>query len=269
MQTILAYLRDVSPFQADFASYLRGISKRVGSLFVAKSNCSSILDSELKSREKIRHRKAMSHSRSIIVEEKGGLNTVLTRSFYDRNTIIVACELLGRLVTVRRNKRRVARIVETEAYVGSDPANHAFRGQTRRNRSMFKDPGTLYVYTVHAQNCMNAVTRRGEAVLIRAAEPIENVWERTSGPGLLCRAMGITRKDDGKSLLQCEISIVDDGYRPTSIASSPRIGVTKWRYRHLRFFIKDNPFVSKRMRQSRLKCWPYNSSAGPLHEGHQ
>jgi len=187
-------------------------------------------------------------------EEKARQDILLSRSFYDRDTVLVARELLGKLIVVERDKRRAARIVETEAYVTGDPANHAFRGQTKRNRSMFKDPGTLYVYTVHAQNCMNAVTKRGEAVLIRAAQPIEDMSERTSGPGLLCRAMGITREDDGKPLLRCEISIRDDGYRPASIASSPRIGVTRWKDRHLRFFIKDNPFVSKQMRQPRLKC---------------
>jgi len=187
-------------------------------------------------------------------EEKARQDIVLSTSFYDRDTVLVARELLGKLIVAERNERRAARIVETEAYVTGDPANHAFRGQTKRNKSMFKDPGTLYVYAVHAQNCMNTVTKRGEAVLIRAAQPIEDVSERTSGPGLLCRAMGITREDDGKPLLRSEISIRDDGYRPASIASSPRIGVTKWKTRHLRFFIKDNPFVSKQMRQPRLKC---------------
>jgi len=182
---------------------------------------------------------------SAVREEKTPQGSVLSGKFYDRDTFLVAKDLLGKLIIVERNERRIARIAETEAYVAGDPANHAFRGQTKRNRSMFKDPGTLYVYAVHAQNCMNAVTKRGEAVLIRAAEPVENVSERTSGPGLLCRAMGITREDDGKSLLQSEISIRDDGCRPTSIASSPRIGVTKWKDRHLRFYIQGNPFVSK------------------------
>jgi len=178
---------------------------------------------------------------SAVREEKTTQGNVLSGRFYDRDTVLVAQDLLGKLIVVERDGRRIARIVETEAYVAGDPANHAFRGETKRNRSMFKDPGTLYVYAVHALNCMNAVTRRGEAVLIRAAQPVENMSERTSGPGLLCRAIGITREDDGKSLLQGEISIRDDGCRPASIASSPRIGVTKWKDRHLRFFISDNP----------------------------
>jgi DNA-3-methyladenine glycosylase len=177
--------------------------------------------------------------------ERKALGTVLPRSFYDRDTVLVARELLGKLIIVQRKERKAARIVETEAYISGDPANHAFRGRTKRNQSMFKDPGTLYVYAIHNQNCMNAVTKKGEAVLIRAAEPVENICGRTTGPGVLCRAMGITLDDDGKSLRGGEVSIVDDGCRPTSIVSSPRIGVTKWRNRHLRFFIKDSVFVSK------------------------
>jgi len=173
----------------------------------------------------------------------------LPESFYDRDTVLVAQELLGKLIVTRRGENRAARIVETEAYVTGDPANHAFKGQTKRNQSMFKGSGTLYVYAVHGQNCMNAVTRRGEAVLIRAVEPVENVGGRASGPGLLCRALGITRRDDGKSVLDSEISIIDDGYRPVSIVSSPRIGVTGWKDHRLRFCIKDNPFVSKKKRQ--------------------
>jgi len=182
---------------------------------------------------------------SIMTEGKARRSVVLARSFYDRDTVLVARELLGKLIIKKRNGTKAARIVETEAYVSGDPANHAFRGETKRNRSMFKEPGTLYVYSVHGQNCMNAVTRRGEAVLIRAAEPVENVDGRTSGPGLLCRAMRITREDDGKSLLSSDIYITDDRYRPASIASSPRIGVTEWKDRQLRFYVEGNPYLSK------------------------
>lgn len=171
-------------------------------------------------------------------------------SFYHRDTVLVAQELLGKTIVVRRRQRKAARIVETEAYVSGDPANHAFKGETERNRSMFNEPGTLYVYSIHGQNCMNAVTRRGEAVLIRAAEPLENVNDRTSGPGLLCRAMGITRNDDGVSLLSGKIQIMDDGHRPTGVASSSRIGVTGWKDQKLRFYIEGNPHVSKAKRQS-------------------
>lgn len=185
---------------------------------------------------------------STIAEEKTQRDIALPASFYDRDTVLVARQLLGKLIVIRRDEKRAVRIVETEAYVTGDPANHAFRGQTKRNQSMFKGPGTIYVYAVHGQNCMNAVTRRGEAVLIRAAEPVENVSARTSGPGLLCRAVGITRQDDGKSLVDSEISVMDDDYRPARIVSSPRIGVTEWKDCQLRFHITDNPSVSKKKR---------------------
>jgi len=87
--------------------------------------------------------------------------------------------------------------VETEAYVRGDPANHAFRGPTPRNRSMFDAPGTLYVYRIHQVVCANLVARRGEAVLLRAGAPLPNAPGNASGPGRLCRYLGITIEDDG------------------------------------------------------------------------
>jgi len=174
---------------------------------------------------------------------------VLRESFYDRDTVLVARELLGKTIVAERNRRTAARIVETEAYVKGDPANHAFKGETKRNQSMFKGPGTLYVYSVHGHACMNAVTRPGEAVLLRAAEPIQNIRDRTSGPGLLCKAMEITLVDDGKSLISSEIYVSDDGYKPENVAASPRIGVGAWKDRHLRFYIEGNLFVSKPKKQ--------------------
>lgn len=166
----------------------------------------------------------------------------LPKEFYDRDTVQVAKDLLGKLF-VKGDK--VVRIVETEAYLRNDPASHSYRGMTRRNRSMFKGPGTLYVFTIHRQNCMNVVTKVGEAVLIRAAEPIKGVKGRTSGPGLLAKAIGITREHDGISLLEGEIYIADDGYRPKEIAVSKRIGVTRAKHELLRFYIKENRYVSR------------------------
>ncbi len=148
----------------------------------------------------------------------------LPKEFYDRDTVQVARDLLGKLFV---KGEKVARIVETEAYLKDDPASHSYRGITRRNRSMFKGPGTLYVFTIHRQNCMNVVTKPGEAVLIRAAEPVKGVKGRTSGPGLLTRALGINRSHDGISLLEGDIFMADDGYRPKEISTSKRIGITK------------------------------------------
>jgi DNA-3-methyladenine glycosylase len=169
----------------------------------------------------------------------------LPLTFYDRPTVQVAKELLGKLIVVQRDEERLARIVETEAYLRNDPASHSYRGLTKRNASMFKGPAILYVFTIHRQNCMNVVTKVGEAVLIRAAEPVKNVFGKTSGPGLLTKALGIGRKDDGLSLLGPPIYIADDGYKPNTIAVSRRIGISRGKDLPLRFYIKGNRFVSR------------------------
>jgi len=168
--------------------------------------------------------------------------------FYDRDTLEVAKDLLGKLlISEKGGERKVVRIVETEAYLRDDPASHSYRGETKRNRSMFKGPGTLYVYTMHRQNCMNVVTKRGEAVLIRAAEPVENVSGNTRGPGRLCRALGINRaEDDGKSLLSSDVYLLDDGFRPEDVVQTTRIGISKAKDRPYRFYIKGSGYVSKR-----------------------
>src|SRR5713226_90896 len=101
---------------------------------------------------------------------------VLPRRLYERNTAIVGRELLGKILRVRDGHVwRSGVIVEDEAYVDDDPASHAYQGPNRCNQSMFKEPGTVYVYRIHQVYCVNAVTRKGEAVLIRSLEPLENV----------------------------------------------------------------------------------------------
>ncbi len=173
----------------------------------------------------------------------------LARQFYERQTTIVARELLGKILRVWDGKVwRSGKIVETEAYVDGDPANHAFGGPNRKNASMFKGPGTVYVFVVHGVHCVNAVTRRGEAVLIRAVQPLENADSSTDGPGKLCRALQITRNiHDGLSLLGSEIIQIKDNNppEPSEIVVSTRIGVSRAKDLPLRFFIKGNPFVSR------------------------
>jgi len=169
----------------------------------------------------------------------------LSFGFYNRDTVEVAKDILGKLLVFSREVTRVARIVETEAYLRNDPASHSYRGETRRNRSMFKGPGTLYVFTLHRQHCLNVVTRVGEAVLLRAAEPVKNVEGRTSGPGLLSRALGIDASYDGHSLLGPPIYLSSDGYVVREIVQTTRIGVTRARELPLRFYVKGSKFVSK------------------------
>src|SRR6187402_3254948 len=119
----------------------------------------------------------------------------LPRSFYDRDTIEVAKDLLGKyLVHVSGGVERIGRIVETEAYLGPhDLAAHSARGLTPRTAPMFGPPGHAYVYLIYGMHhCINVVTERegqAAAVLIRAVEPIANIAGRTQGPGLVCRAL--------------------------------------------------------------------------------
>ena len=127
----------------------------------------------------------------------------LDRQFYNRDTILVARELLGKQLVhiVAGAVKRVGRIVETEAYLGPhDLAAHSVRGRTKRTEPMFGPPGHAYVYLIYGiYYCMNVVTEpegHASAVLLRALEPVRNLEGKTKGPGLLCQAMGIDKKQE-------------------------------------------------------------------------
>ena len=166
-------------------------------------------------------------------------------SFYDRPTAAVAKELLGAwLVAPRGRGFRVARIVETEAYLGDDPASHSFRGRTERNRSMFGPPGTLYVFRIHQVYCANAVTRPGQAVLLRAAESLDEGPESLSGPGRLARGFEFSLSDDGGSLITGRVRIVEGDSRPPAVTRTPRVGISRATERRLRFSWRGHPAVS-------------------------
>jgi DNA-3-methyladenine glycosylase len=174
----------------------------------------------------------------------------LRRQFYDRDTILVARELLGKLLV---HGDRVGRIVEVEAYLGPhDRAAHSARGRTKRNEVMFGPPGFAYVYLIYGMYfCMNVVTERAghaSAVLLRALEPVRNLTGKTSGPGLLCAAMGIDRRLNGHDLLSDEFYIAKGPATDFRIVKRPRVGVDyagHWARRHLRFYIAGNPFISR------------------------
>lgn len=138
----------------------------------------------------------------------------------------------------------MARLVETEAYVRGDPASHAFRGETPRNRSMFASPGTLYVYRIHQVHCANIVTRRGEAVLLRAAEPLTDGLGNLSGPGRLCRGFGLTKTHDGIDLLSGPLRVLPPSGPRTQIVTGPRVGIRKAIDRRLRFALAGDRWVS-------------------------
>lgn len=194
----------------------------------------------------------------------------LPLSFYQRDNVVkIAKELLGKLLVTRWNKELTSgRIVEVEAYEGViDRASHAFGGKkTLRNEIMYRDGGFAYVYLCYGiHHLFNVVTHFSDtphAVLVRALEPLEGIplmLERsgkekpdrtlTRGPGNLSRALGITTKHTGQSLLSDQLFIADDGfrYKASEIGASPRIGVdyagthAEWPYR---FYIKANPYVS-------------------------
>lgn len=179
----------------------------------------------------------------------------LPRAFYNRDTVAVAQELLGKyLVHVARGVERIGRIVETEAYLGPhDLAAHSARGLTARTKVMFGPPGHAYVYLIYGMYwCMNVVTQpqgHASAVLLRGLEPVKNVEGRSQGPGLLCRGMHIDKGMNGQDLLGDELYIARGSEREAfAIVRRPRVGVDyagHWARRLLRFYIKGNAYVSK------------------------
>jgi DNA-3-methyladenine glycosylase len=180
----------------------------------------------------------------------------LPRSFYDRDTVEVAHDLLGQhLVHVVAGVERVGRIVEVEAYLGPhDLAAHSARGLTKRTRVMFGPPGFAYVYLIYGMHwCMNVVTQeegKASAVLLRGVEPLKNIEGRTQGPALLTKAMGIDGRLNGHDLLSDDFFVRRArgvGER-IAVMKRPRIGVDyagHWARRLLRFYEKGNPFVSR------------------------
>lgn len=179
----------------------------------------------------------------------------LPRAFYNRDTQLVATDLLGTYLVHHKNGvEYVGRIVEVEAYLGPhDLAAHSCRGLTERTKIMFGPPGYAYVYLIYGiHHCMNVVTEKeghASAVLIRAVEPIKHIQLKTNGPGLLCKAMHIDKSLNGHNLLSQDFYITKGKPSTFSIVKKARIGVDyagDWAKALLRFYIKDNPYVSKK-----------------------
>ncbi len=154
----------------------------------------------------------------------------LPLKFYQRDTVTVARELLGkRLVRVYRGKRLAGIISEVEAYLGEkDSACHTWkRKSTARVQPMYYPGGHTYIYFVYGMHfCFNVVTRGAgepEAVLIRGLFTDE--LPPTDGPAKLCRVLKIDKKLNGLSLICNQIFVEDVGYKPPRIAKGPRIGV--------------------------------------------
>lgn len=190
---------------------------------------------------------------------------ILKKSFYSQPTEKVARELLGKFLCRKiSNKLYIGKIVETEAYLGEkDLACHTSKGITERNKIMFGPAGHAYIYFIYGMyHCFNVVTEKENnpcAVLIRALEPINMPYSRntkscvpaTNGPAKLCREFEIDRELNGHNLtLGRKLWIEnEEKIKPIQIKKSKRVGVDYariWKDRLLRFYIKDNKFVSKR-----------------------
>lgn len=180
----------------------------------------------------------------------------LPRSFYDRDTVLVAQELLGKWLVHRvEGQDRIGRIVEVEAYLGPhDLAAHTSKGLTPRTRAMFGPPGHAYVYLIYGMHyCMNVVTEAdgvGAAVLLRALEPVANLDLPANGPGRLCKAMGVDKRLYGHDLCSDDFFLAQPAVHPPfRTVRRPRIGVDyagEWAAKPLRFYIEGNPHVSKK-----------------------
>jgi len=195
----------------------------------------------------------------------------LKKSFYRREVIVVARDLLGKVLVKSNGKEILAgKIVEVEAYHGDiDEAAHSYGGITKRNEIMFEAGGYLYVYfTYGAHHCCNVVTGKkgqGTAVLIRAVEPVaeidsmirnrfgrklkneKEIFNLTSGPGKVCQAFRLDRSHSGTDLTSDKIFILDgEKIKSRDIGISKRIGITRSVDLLWRFFIKGNPYLSRK-----------------------
>jgi DNA-3-methyladenine glycosylase len=186
----------------------------------------------------------------------------LERAAIPRDTVALARFLLGKIVVRRLSAGIVyGRIVETEAYLQADPACHAFRGMTPRNRSLFLEVGHAYVYlcygTSYLLNVSSEDAGTGAGVLLRALEPLAGIEhmrrarnnrrlrDLARGPGRLTAALQIDRRHDGIDLLRRgPLWIGSDGAAVGSIGQSVRVGLTKAADARLRFFVAGSGYLS-------------------------
>jgi DNA-3-methyladenine glycosylase len=180
---------------------------------------------------------------------------MLDRSFFTRDALDVARTLIG--VELMLDGVGGA-IVETEAYVEDDPASHSFGGMRTRNRHMWSEPGTAYVYKIYGIHfCLNAVCVPGSAVLIRALVPtrgidvmqerrgVENTRLLCAGPGRLAQALAIDASHNGRDMLAKPFRLLPPG-EPPDIAIGTRIGITKAAHQPWRFGLKGSPYLSRK-----------------------
>jgi DNA-3-methyladenine glycosylase len=177
----------------------------------------------------------------------------LNRAFYRRPAIDVAPDLIGKILVRRMDQQELrARIVETEAYIGEhDLACHASKGRTKRTEVMFGEAGHAYVYFIYGMHDMLNIVCGGvgdaQAVLVRAAEPLDEWDANLSGPGRLARALKVTRQQNGVDLTGNELFLLDSQQPTPRILQTKRIGVDysgDWKDELLRFIDVDSRAVS-------------------------
>lgn len=178
----------------------------------------------------------------------------LDQEFYSQPCLTVAKELIGKyIIHVLEGQTFCGRIVETEAYLGKDDlASHARFGPTNRAKIMFGQPGRAYVFLIYGMyHCFNVVTEREgfpAAVLIRAIDPVENILEKTNGPGKVCRALKINGSDNNKDLFGDALYIEDRKEPLPRVGMTSRIGVDyagEWANKPWRFIDLDSKNLSK------------------------
>jgi len=190
----------------------------------------------------------------------------LKRKFFTRSTLEVAKDLLGKYLVRKIGKRKlVGKIVETEAYIGpKDRASHSYKGKiTERNKAEYLIGGCVYIYLVYGMywqlNITTSKEGKPECVLIRAIEPIKGLGKiikkseiPTNGPGKLCKWLKLDKSFYGEDLTKSKRLWVEEGekIKEDQIVRARRIGIDYagfyWSRRKWRFYIKDNPFVSKK-----------------------
>ena len=181
---------------------------------------------------------------------------LLNQSFFERSTLQVAPELLGKTIVLRqtRNQRKFGIIVEVEAYTNDDPACHAARGKTSRNEVMFGPGGYSYVYFIYGMyHCLNFVTEKKGipgAVLIRALEIPNKDPRLASGPGKLCKYLKITKKHNNLNCCEDDSPLIvtnNTSYksRTFSVVQTERVGISQATHYPWRWYMEDSHSVSK------------------------
>lgn len=186
--------------------------------------------------------------------------SILKASFFDRETTVVARDVLGKILIREVDGHKLwGRLIEVEAYLGPDDlAAHSKGGRrTARTEVMYGAPGHAYIYFTYGMHwCLNFVTRERDvpqAVLVRALEPGPGVG-RCSGPGLLTRALSINGAQNGLPLQPPDLYVIDDGAPKRRVYLTPRIGVQgtgRWEKRLLRYVV-ESPALSRPLRRKRV-----------------